>query len=72
MRHRVTLDTWLSKEDGGWHAVAISGLPYGVYISAGPVSTQDAAIDQVIYRIHDRHLRIDKLVVYTNGQEAAS
>jgi hypothetical protein len=67
VKHRVTLDTWLSKDDGGWHAIAISGLPWGVIITAGPVSTQDAAIDQVVYRIHDRHLHIDELVIITNG-----
>ena len=39
----------------------------GVIITAGPVSTQDAAIDQVVYRIHDRHLHIDELVIITNG-----
>lgn len=70
MRHKVTLDTWQAA--GGWNAVAISGLPWGVIICAGPVSTQDAAIDQVIWRIHERHLHADDLVIYTNGKAAAA
>jgi hypothetical protein len=31
----------------------------------------DAAIDQVIVRIHDRHLHVDDLVIYTNGRKAS-
>ena len=70
MRHIIYLDTWQPKE-GGWHAVVIGGLPYGVNISAGPCSTQQSAIDQVIVRIHDRHLHVDDLVIYTNGRKAS-
>jgi hypothetical protein len=70
VRHTITLDTWAAAD--GWRAVVIGGLPRGVIITAGPVSTQEKVIDQAVEYIHNRRLHVDDLVIITNGRKAAS